>query len=79
MIKCTVDWLSPRTTISIFPDHHSWDWADSRHDDHDGVGDINLFKSDGDFASYCRVDARRLSNGKCKAENNQKCGNKYLA
>jgi transposase len=44
------------------------------------VGDIQRFKSDGDFASYCRmVDARRLSNGKCKAANNQKCGNKYLA
>ncbi len=44
------------------------------------VGDIQRFKSDGDFASYCRmVDAKRLSNGKCKAENNQKCGNKYLA
>jgi transposase len=44
------------------------------------VGDIQRFKTDGDFASYCRmVDARRLSNGKCKADNNQKCGNKYLA
>jgi transposase len=44
------------------------------------VGDIKRFKSDGDFASYCRlVDAKRLSNGKCKADNNQKCGNKYLA
>jgi len=44
------------------------------------VGDIKRFKSDGDFASYCRmVDARRLSNGKCKGDNNQKCGNKYLA
>lgn len=44
------------------------------------VGDVKRFKTDGDFASYCRmVDARRLSNGKCKAENNQKCGNKYLA
>lgn len=44
------------------------------------VGDIKRFKSDGDFASYCRmVDAKHLSNGKCKAENNQKCGNKYLA
>lgn len=44
------------------------------------VGDIQRFASDGDFASYCRmVDARRLSNGKCKGENNQKCGNKYLA
>ena len=44
------------------------------------VGDILRFKTDGDFASYCRmVDARRLSNGKCKADNNQKCGNKYLS
>lgn len=44
------------------------------------VGDIQRFKSDGDFASYCRmVDARRLSNGKSKGDNNQKCGNKYLA
>ena len=44
------------------------------------VGDIKRFKSDGDFASYCRlVDARHLSNGKCKADNNSKCGDKYLA
>ncbi len=44
------------------------------------VGDIKRFPSDGDFASYCRmVDAKRLSNGKCKADNNQKCGNRYLA
>lgn len=44
------------------------------------VGDIKRFKTDGDFASYCRmVDAKRLSNGKAKADNNQKCGNKYLA
>ena len=44
------------------------------------VGDIKRFQTDGDFASYCRmVDARRLSNGKVKADNNQKCGNKYLA
>jgi transposase len=44
------------------------------------VGDVKRFKTDGDFASYCRmVDARRWSNGKCKADNNQKCGNKYLA
>ena len=43
------------------------------------VGDIGRFKTDGDFASYCRlVDAKRLSNGKCKADNNEKCGNKYL-
>ena len=44
------------------------------------VGDIGRFPTDGDFASYCRaVDSRRLSNGKQKGENNQKCGNKYLA
>ena len=44
------------------------------------VGDISRFKTAGDFASYCRmVDAKRLSNGKCKADNNRKCGNKYLA
>ncbi len=44
------------------------------------VGDVKRFKTDGDFASYCRmVDARRLSNGKCKADNNQKCGNEYLS
>ncbi len=35
------------------------------------VGDIRRFRTDGDFASYCRlVDARRLSNGKCKGDNN---------
>jgi transposase len=44
------------------------------------VGDIGRFPTDGDFASYCRmVDARRLSNGKAKGDNNLKCGNKYLA
>lgn len=44
------------------------------------VGAISRFKTDGDFASYCRtVDARRFSNGKQKGENNQKCGNKYLS
>ena len=44
------------------------------------VGDVKRFTTDGDFASYCRmVDARRLSNGRCKAPNNQKCGNRYLA
>jgi transposase len=44
------------------------------------VGDIKRFKTDGDFASYCRaVDSRRLSNGKQKGENNPKCGNKYLS
>lgn len=44
------------------------------------VGEIGRFATDGDFASYCRaVDSRRLSNGKQKGENNQKCGNKYLS
>lgn len=43
------------------------------------VGEIARFKTDGDFASYCRaVDAQRLSNTKQKGANNQKCGNKYL-
>jgi len=44
------------------------------------VGQIHRFKTPGDFASYCRtVDSQRLSNGKKKGDNNQKCGNKYLA
>jgi len=44
------------------------------------VGDIKRFAGPGEFASYCRtVDARRLSNGKKKASNNQKCGNRYLS
>ena len=44
------------------------------------AGEMSRFASPGDFASYCRcVDARRLSNGKKKADNNGKNGNKYLA
>lgn len=44
------------------------------------VGDQERFKSPEDFASYCRtVNAQRLSNSKKKGDNNQKCGNKYLA
>lgn len=44
------------------------------------VGDIGRFAAAGNFASYCRtVDAQRTSNDKKKADNNQKCGNKYLA
>jgi transposase len=44
------------------------------------VGDVKRFPSAGDFASYCRtVDATKKSNGKKKEDNNQKCGNKYLA
>src|SRR6266478_4173572 len=43
------------------------------------VGDIKRFRTDGDFASYCRlVDAKRLSNGKRKAENNVKCDSHVL-
>jgi transposase len=44
------------------------------------VGEIQRFKTAGDFASYGRaVDSKRMSNGKKKGDNNQKCGNKYLA
>lgn len=44
------------------------------------AGDMSRFPSPGDFASYCRcVNAKRLSNGKKKADNNTKNGNKYLA
>ena len=44
------------------------------------IGEKERFKSAGDFASYCRtVASKRLSNGKKKGDNNQKCGNKYLA
>lgn len=43
------------------------------------VGDIQRFKSPGDFASYCRtVAAKKYSNSKKKGDNNRKCGNKYL-
>lgn len=44
------------------------------------TGDINRFKSVGNYASYSRsVESRRESNGKKKGENNRKNGNKYLA
>jgi transposase len=44
------------------------------------IGDINRFAGPGQFASYCRtVAAKHTSNDKKKAENNRKCGNKYLA
>ncbi len=44
------------------------------------VGPIERFASPGELASYGRaVDSQRLSNGKKKGDNNQKCGNKYLA
>jgi transposase len=42
--------------------------------------DPTRFEGPGQYASYCRcVDTRRISNGKKKGENNQKCGNKYLS
>ena len=44
------------------------------------AGQMSRFAGPGNFASYCRcVDAKRLSNGKKKADNNAKNGNKYLA
>jgi len=44
------------------------------------AGSMDRFKMPGNFASYCRcVDATRLSNGKKKADNNSKNGNRYLA
>jgi transposase len=44
------------------------------------VGDPQRFARPENFASYCRtVDAQRRSNDKKKGDNNQKCGNKYLA
>jgi transposase len=44
------------------------------------VGDIRRFAKVGKYASYCRcVKSERLSNGKKKAENNRKNGNKYLS
>lgn len=44
------------------------------------AGDMSRFAGPGPFASYCRcVEAKRLSNGKKKGENNGKNGNRYLA
>ena len=44
------------------------------------TGEIGRFAGPGEYASYGRtVDASRFSNGRKKADNNQKCGNKYLA
>jgi transposase len=43
------------------------------------AADISRFPSPKDFASYCRtVAATKTSNGKKKADNNRKCGNRYL-
>ncbi len=44
------------------------------------AGSMDRFAGPGNFASYCRcVNARRLSNGKKKADNNVRNGNQYLA
>jgi transposase len=44
------------------------------------TGDIERFKTVGDYTSYCRcVRATHSSNGKKKAHNNAKNGNPYLA
>ena len=44
------------------------------------TGPADRFPSAGDYASYCRcVKSERLSNGKRKGSNNDKCGNKYLS
>lgn len=44
------------------------------------AGEMGRFAGPGNFASYARcVDASRFSNGKKKADNNGKNGNKYLA
>jgi len=44
------------------------------------TGDINRFKSVGNYVSYCRcVRSVRLSNQKKKGKGNAKNGNKYLS
>lgn len=44
------------------------------------TGDINRFKTPGDYVSYCRcVSSYRKSNDKIKGSNNKKNGNKCLA
>jgi len=44
------------------------------------TGDIERFKSVGQYASYCRcVKSEKTSNGKKKGEGNSKSGNKYLS
>ena len=44
------------------------------------VGDIKRFPKVGNYSSYCRcVKSERFSNGKKKAENNRKNGNRYLS
>jgi len=44
------------------------------------TGDVGRFPGVANYTSYCRaVKAKRLSNGKCKGDNNGKCGNAYLS
>ena len=44
------------------------------------TGEIQRFKSPGNFSSYARcVESRRYSNSKVKGHNNRKNGNRYLA
>lgn len=44
------------------------------------IGDIDRFKKVGNYSSYCRcVNAKCISNGKRKKDNNRKNGNRYLA
>jgi transposase len=44
------------------------------------TGEINRFKSPGNYSSYCRcVDSKRISNEKKKGENNRRNGNHYLS
>lgn len=44
------------------------------------TGDINRFPGVANYTSYCRAArAKRWTNGKCKGDNNGKCGNAYLS
>lgn len=44
------------------------------------TGEIERFKSVGNYSSYCRVvESRRESNARKKGEGNRRCGNRYLA
>lgn len=44
------------------------------------TGEIERFKSVGNYSSYCRVvESRRESNERKKGEGNKRCGNRYLA
>jgi transposase len=44
------------------------------------TGEIERFRSVGNYSSYCRVvESRRESNARKKGEGNKNCGNRYLA